>query len=161
MPAAIPVRAAPIPDRPAPQPESLADKYCKVVLDAATQARLAEERRAIADMEKELESRIVLLEKKTAEYKGWLQKRETFLARARENIVQIYSRMKTEAAAAQLTALNEDVAAAIIAKLDVKLASAIMNDMEPPKAARLTAMMSGAADFMERPTTSGNKDQAR
>jgi flagellar motility protein MotE (MotC chaperone) len=154
--------AAPVPDRPAPQlGDPLADQYCKIVLDAATQARLVEEKRALADMEKDLEGRVVLLEKKTAEYKDWLKKRDVFMAQARDNIVQIYSRMKSEAAAAQLVALNEEVAAAIVAKLDVKLASAVMSDMDPPKAARLTALMAAAAEITERAPTAASKDAAK
>jgi flagellar motility protein MotE (MotC chaperone) len=55
--------------------------------------------------------------------------------------------MKSEAAAAQLAAMPEISAAAIVAKLEPKAASGVLAEMDPVKAARLTTIMVGAAEL--------------
>ncbi len=64
-----------------------------------------------------------------------MAKREEFTAHATKSLVQIYGKMKPDAAAAQLMAMDEFVAAAIMSKLSTKDASLIMAEMEAAKAA--------------------------
>ena len=91
-------------------------------------------------------SEFELLEAKTAEYQKWLARRDEFSKRAQETVVTIYARMKPEAAAAQLVAMDEETAAAVLTKLDPRNASAILSEMEATQAARLAATIAGAAN---------------
>ncbi len=124
---------------------AVADNYCINIVDAAKSAWLETTKQSLADAEKELEGRIVALEAKTAEHKLWLNKREEFALRAKDGLLKIYGRMRPDAAAAQLVALDDLTAAAILSRLDPKVASQIMTEMEAVRAARLSAAMVGAA----------------
>jgi flagellar motility protein MotE (MotC chaperone) len=75
----------------------------------------------------------------------WVTRRDEFVKKARDNLVLIYSRMRPDAAAMQLTAMDEETAAAVLLKLEPRTASLILNEMEPAQAARLTGMIGGAA----------------
>lgn len=134
---------------PAELPETdvrLAREYCLNIADAAADARLAWQKKTLADLELEIAKRVELLEAKTAEYQKWLARRDEFSKKAQENVVTIYSRMKPDAAAAQLVAMDEEMAAAVLTKLDPRNASAILNEMEATQAARLTATIGSAAN---------------
>ena len=95
--------------------------------------------------EEEVAKRIEELNLKIAEYKKWLARRDDFSRKAEATVINIYAKMKPDAAAQQLTVLDEDIAAAVLTKLTPRTASAIMNEMEAKRAARLTAIITGAA----------------
>jgi flagellar motility protein MotE (MotC chaperone) len=124
--------------------EAKAGQYCTNIADAASDARFALQKQALADMEKEIEGRIKVLEAKRAEYEEWLRRRNEVLAKADETIVLIYSRMRPDAAALQLTNMDEEIAAAVIAKLNPRVASAVLNEMEPGRAAQLANVITDA-----------------
>ena len=85
------------------------------------------------------------LEAKRAEYEEWMKRRDQFMARASDNVVGIYSKMKPDAAAEQLTTMQADLAAAIMMKLEVKQSGLIMNEMDSEAAAKLAVIMAAAA----------------
>ena len=116
-------------------------QYCTNIADAAADARFAWQKQTLAALEKEIEERIKILERKRAEYEEWLRRRNDLLAKADESIVAIYSRMRPDAAALQLANMNDDIAAAILAKLNPRSASAVLNEMEPARAAQLTNIL--------------------
>ncbi|HEU0063115.1 MAG TPA: MotE family protein, partial [Hyphomicrobiaceae bacterium] len=120
-------------------------QYCVNVADATADARYAWQKKTLADLEQELDKRMVLLEAKAAETRDWLSRRDEFAKKARDGLVLIYARMRPDAAAAQLSAMDEETAAAVINRLDPRNASGIMSEMEPAKAARLTSIIAGAA----------------
>jgi flagellar motility protein MotE (MotC chaperone) len=136
-----------------------AEQYCSSVLDAATAAQLAQQKINLAKIEKQVDDRVALLAAKTEELKGWMAKREEFTAHATESLVQIYGKMKPDAAAAQLMAMDEFVAAAIMSKLSTKDASLIMAEMEAAKAARLSAVIAGAGEIAMKPERRANEQQ--
>jgi len=145
----IPVRSDGPPQQaaanaPAPLETPLARGYCANIGSLAADAKFAWQKKAIGELANELEERIVRLEAKTEEYKQWLARRDEFSKRVTENLVTIYSRMRAEAAGQQLTAMDEETAAAILLKLDPRISSAILNDMNAQHAARLTSIISGA-----------------
>jgi flagellar motility protein MotE (MotC chaperone) len=119
--------------------------YCSNIVDTAADARFAWQKQTIADLARDLDGRMKLLEEKTSEYKIWLQRRDEFIKRATDQLVKIYAKMKADAAAAQLVALDEETAAAVLAKLEPKTSSTILNEMDPVRAARLTGIIAGAA----------------
>jgi len=119
-------------------------QYCANIADEASDARFALQKQALADMEKEIEGRLKVLEAKRAEYEEWLRRRNEVLEKADETIVMIYSRMRPDAAALQLTNMDEEIAAAVIAKLNPRVASAVLNEMEPGRAAQLANVITDA-----------------
>ncbi|HEY0331537.1 MAG TPA: MotE family protein [Rhodopseudomonas sp.] len=128
---------------PAAPPESDAAKFCSNIADAALDARVAWQQKELQAAEDKLRQRIAELEAKRAEYEQWLKLREEFLKKAEDSVVEIYSRMEPEAAALQIASMADDTAAAVLAKLRVRNASAILNEMEPARGARLADTLAG------------------
>lgn len=125
-----------------------ADDYCANIANPAADARFAWQRKTLADMEQEIAKRIALLEEKTAEYQKWLARRDEFSKKANDTVLRIYARMRPDAAAAQLAALDGETAASVLTKLEPRAASLILNEMDPTEAVRLTATISGAGKVL-------------
>ncbi|WP_230533110.1 MotE family protein [Microvirga roseola] len=124
--------------------EGRVKQYCENIADAAADARFLLQKETLEKMEKEIDSRIKVLETKRAEYEDWLKRRNDFLAKADEAVVSIYSRMRPDAAALQLANMDEEIAAAILTKLNPRSSSSILNEMEPARAAQLTNVITDA-----------------
>lgn len=120
-------------------------RYCANVAPLAAEARIAWQTRRLTELEEQVKQRIAELDKKEAEARDWVTKRETMLNSASQDVVAIYGKMEPEAAAAQLASMDDATAVAILTKLTSHAASAILNEMEAAKAGRLTGIMSGAA----------------
>lgn len=123
--------------------ENDAALFCSNVADAAADARLAWQMRELEKAESSLRQRITELEAKRAEYEKWLTLRDDFLKKAEGGVVEIYSRMRPEAAAAQIAGMTDETAAAVLAKLTPKNSSAIFNEMDAARAAHLADMLGG------------------
>ena len=132
-----------------------AQKYCTNIADAAADARYSRQAAAIAELEKEIEERIKALEAKRAEYEDWLVRREDFLRKADESVVAIFTQMRPDAASQQMSVMDMAAAAAILVKLNPRIASAILNEMDPTKAAQLTTTMAGLAKPSDEAKTPG------
>ncbi len=143
-----PVKGSPAPTRKDAQAPR---DYCVNIVDAAADARVAWQRKMLAGAGEEIDKRIALLEEKTAEYKKWLARRDEFTKRANETVLKIYARMRPDAAALQLAALDEETAAAVLTKLEPRLASLILNDMDTGHAAKLTATIIGSGKVFPSP----------
>jgi len=133
-----------------PPDARLAQQYCVNIADPAADARFAWQAKTIADFEKELDKRVALLDAKTEELKAWMARRDEFSNKAQDKLVGLYSRMRPDAAALQLAAMDEITAAALVTKLEPKSASAVLNEMETERAARIAAIIAGAAKVPER-----------
>ena len=131
-----------------------AQAYCTNLADEAGDARFARKLARLQEAETQVNERLNALEAKRQEYEDWLTRREKFLKLAEENLVAIYSGMRPDAASAQLAAMHELQAAAVIAKVSPRTASAILNEMETKKAARIAAIMAGLSrdDIGEMPS---------
>ncbi len=119
--------------------------YCTNILDAVSEARAAFRLKKLKEVEAKLEDRITMLEEKSREVREWLEKRQKFVEMAQGQLVAIYKQMRPDAAALQISALDEMTAAAILLKLKPRTASAILNEMDPKLAARLASFVSYAA----------------
>jgi flagellar motility protein MotE (MotC chaperone) len=119
-------------------------QFCTNNAASAGQARVAWEAAKLKELEVKLKQRIDELESKRAEYEEWLRKRDEAMKKAVENVVAIYAKMRPEAAALQLAVLDDATAAGVLVKLKPSSASAILNEMDPGRAARLTAAMVGS-----------------
>ena len=133
--------------QPAPAPETSpgVKSYCDNIADAALDARFLSQKAELTRLEEELAQRTAQLEAKRAEYQEWLKRRDEFINKAEGSLVKLYSKIKPDSAAPQLAALDEEAAAALLLKLSAKVSSAILDQMETAKAARLISVMMGAA----------------
>lgn len=135
----------------APPELTPAEQYCSAIVDAAAAAQIAQQKANLEKAQKELDKRVELVVVKTEELKAWIKRREDFTRQATEQLVQIYGKMKPDAAATQLVIMNELVAAAILSKLQPKSTSLILAEMEASRAARLSAVIAGAGEIVGKP----------
>lgn len=152
-PAAAPLRPAKpgsvtVPPKPAPAQAAVpADNevalFCSNVADPAVDSRLAWQLKELEKAESQLRERIAEVEAKRAEYEKWMALRDDFLKKAEAQVVEIYSRMKPDAAATQIAGMADETAAAVLAKLSPRSSSAIFNEMETARAAHLADLLGG------------------
>ena len=129
----------------ASEPPSDQLRYCEAIHDTAREARAAWQAQALLEIEERIEARLADLARERAAYEDYIARRKEFLRRAEEAVIEIYARMRPDAAAAQLAAMDNQTASAVIAKLNPRQASAILNEMEPGRAALLTRTVAGSA----------------
>ncbi|MBX3582166.1 MAG: MotE family protein [Rhizobiaceae bacterium] len=121
------------------------ERFCTNIADAARDRRYALQTEELQALQQEIDKRIAVLEEKRAEYESWLKRREDFLAKARQDVVKIYSGMKADAAAERLAEMDAALAAAILMQIEPRKAGVILNEMERKSAARLTSIMASAS----------------
>lgn len=129
--------------KPKPPLPHEVQQFCANTASAAVDARVAWEAAKLAELETRLRQRIAEFEAKRADYEDWLHKHDEAMKEAKEDIVSIYSRMRPEAAAAQLADMDDVMAASVLAKLNSRSASAILAEMDPGRAARIANAMVG------------------
>jgi flagellar motility protein MotE (MotC chaperone) len=128
-----------------PEAAAAVQQFCASIGPSAIEARTAWLQKTTAELEQQLETRVAALEAKIAEHKEWLGKRQEFARKAGDGLVQVFTKLKPEAAAQQIAAMDEPLAAALLVRLDAKVASALLNEVPPAKAARLTSMFATVA----------------
>jgi flagellar motility protein MotE (MotC chaperone) len=148
---AAPFAGAQAQDTSAPRkasPESAAGpsltRYCANAGATVAELRLARQMKRLTELEAGVKMRVQQLEQKEAEVREWVSKRQSMLQKASDNTVAIFSKMDPEAAATRIGILEDEIAAAILAKLPPRAASAILNEMEVARAGKLTSILSGA-----------------
>ena len=124
------------PPAKAAEPPPTVKSYCENIADPALDARFLHQKGELTHLEEELAKKTVLLEAKKSEFQDWLKRRDDFISKAEGSLVKLYSKIKPDAAALQLAALDEEAAAALLLKLSAKSSSAILDQMETAKAAR-------------------------
>jgi len=121
-------------------------EFCTNIADAARDQRYLIQKKELEALQKDVDERIKTLEVRRAEYEDWLKRRNDFLKMAEGGLVEIYRKMKPDAAAAQLAAINPEIASAIIMKLPPRQSSTILGEMAADKAALLTRLIALAGD---------------
>lgn len=121
------------------------NEFCTNITDAARDRRHALQLQELETLRKDIDGRIAQLETKRAEYEDWLKRRQDFMKSAEAGVVDIYSRMKADAAAERLADVEPMLAAAILMKLNTRQAGVILNEMNRKAAAELTGIMAAAA----------------
>jgi flagellar motility protein MotE (MotC chaperone) len=119
------------------------ERFCANNTALLGDARLAWQAAKLRELEAEVRKRLDELETKKAEFVAWMRKRDEAMRQATDSVVAIYARMRPESAAQQLAAMDEAMAAAVLAKLPSRAAGVILNEMESGRAARLTRVMAG------------------
>jgi flagellar motility protein MotE (MotC chaperone) len=120
--------------------------FCTNIADAARDQRYLIQKQELETLQKDVDERIKVLETRRAEYEDWLKRRNDFLKMAEGGLVEIYRKMKPDAAAAQLAEINPEIASAIVMKLPPRQSSTILGEMPADKAAILTRIIAIAGD---------------
>ncbi|WP_298242390.1 hypothetical protein [uncultured Bradyrhizobium sp.] len=142
-PGSVTAPSKPAPPQAAASTENEVALFCSNVADPAADARLAWQLKELQKAENLLRERIAEVEAKRAEYEQWMALRDDFLKKAEASVVEIYSRMKPDAAATQIAGMADETAAAVLAKLSPRSSSAIFNEMDTARAAHLADLLGG------------------
>ena len=121
-------------------------KFCTNIADAARDQRYLLQKQELEKLQSDVDERIKTLEDRTAEYQDWLKRRDDFLARAKEGLVEIFKTMKPDAAAPQLEEMRMEIAAAIIMQLPPRQSALFLSEMDPQKAGMISTIISSASD---------------
>lgn len=125
-------------DAPAP---SDVERYCSAIADPAKDARVAIQTQRLQALEKEVDAKIDALEAKRREYQDWMQQRQAFLDSTSAIMVDIYAKMKPDAAASQLATIDREMAASVLTKLKSRTASTILSEMPANVASEIAALI--------------------
>jgi flagellar motility protein MotE (MotC chaperone) len=125
-------------------PDIEASRFCANAAPSIAEARIAWEKKQLDDLDAQVKQRLVALEKAEASLREWVAKRDAALMAANDNLVAIYAKMQPEAAAIQIAAMDDPMAAAILGKLKPGAAGAILNEMEAERASRLAVLLASA-----------------
>lgn len=148
-------KSKPVGMRKAKQPTSQAQQYCANIRDDVLEKRYAMKRREVValhedkklqleELRAEIQKRIDTLEVKRVDFEKWVVKREKFSAMATDSIVDIYTKMRPDAAASRLEELGDMLAAAILLKMSSRKAGVILNEMKAKKAAEITKVIASS-----------------
>lgn len=119
-------------------------KFCGNLDNQASDARYALQAKQLTELKADVEKRMLALEEKRKEYEMWLKRRDDFVNKAQDSLVDIISKMKPDAAAAQMSLIGDEAAAALILKLNPRVSSIILNEMPAEKAAKLARVIVGS-----------------
>jgi flagellar motility protein MotE (MotC chaperone) len=117
------------------------DDYCANIADLAADARYALQMKTLEDLQAKIDQKISLLEAKRAESEAFLKKRNDAIKETRQDLVEIFSKMKPDVAAAQFEILDVETSASILKQLNARVAGTILNEMKAPIAAAITVKM--------------------
>jgi flagellar motility protein MotE (MotC chaperone) len=126
-----------------------ADDYCANISDLAADARYVLQKKTLEDLQRKIDEKITLLEAKRAQSEEFLKKRDEAVQQTQKGLVDIFSKMKPDVAAAQFEILDVATSASILKQLNARVASTILNEMKAPVAAAITVKMA-------EPVTSAN-----
>lgn len=129
------------------------DRYCTNITDKAAEARYAMQTRELQQLRADVDSRIEQLDAKRKEYEVWLKRRDEFIDKAEDSLVGIISKMRPDAAAAQMALLGDEAAAALLLKLNPRVSSVILNEMPAEKSSRLARVIVGSRVVPEKERT--------
>ena len=127
-------------------PDAEASRFCANAAPSIAEARIAWETKQLSDLDAQVKQRLADLEKAEASVKDWVAKKDAALKSASDDLVAIYARMQPEAAATQIAAMDDQLAAAILGKLKAGVAGAILSEMEAERASKLATFLSATAD---------------
>ncbi len=122
------------------------DDYCANIADLAADARHVLQVKTLQDIQTQIDQKIVALEAKRAELEVILKRRDDTIMEAQKGLVDMFSKMKPDVAAAQLELLDVNTSASILKQLNARVASTIMNEMKAAVAAAITVKMAKPLD---------------
>lgn len=119
-----------------------AEKYCASIGTNTTQAANLLREQQLRELETQIEQRIKELDAKRAQVQQLIDKSEAIFSKADQSLIDLYSKMKPDAAASQIAKLDDDIAVALLVHVKTKEMSAIMDEMEPERGAVLAKKLS-------------------
>jgi flagellar motility protein MotE (MotC chaperone) len=123
-----------------------ASRFCANAAPSIAEARIAWQTKQLGELDAQVKQRLTDLEKAEASIKEWVAKKDAALKSASDDLVAIYAKMQPEAAATQIAAMDDQLAAAILGKLKAGVAGAILNEMEADRASKLATLLSATTD---------------
>lgn len=120
-----------------------AANFCAALRDPAAEARFAWQANTLKGLEAKLADTLKKLEERKAELQLLTDQRSAEARQADARMSDIFSRMRPDAAALQLAAMDQSAALAVLGKLSPRAASAVLNEMEASRAAQLAEAMGG------------------
>ena len=142
---------APAPAASAPVPTTDAQRFCQNVAAAAADARFALQTRRLNELQDAIAKRVAALEAKEAEVKAVLDAHAEAKREAEGALLAIYAKMRPDAAASQIAALDDAVAAALLRGLNARQSSAILGAIPADRAVKLAAAIAGLVPPPEPP----------
>lgn len=128
---------------------SLSEAYCVAIAEPARDARYRLQLRKLSEQEAAIKEQLTELMVASSELEAWLERRKAFQKRATDAIQLIYSNMRADAAAEQISLLDIETATSVVMQLDARTASDILSEMDAKKAARITATLARARGVTE------------
>ena len=122
---------------------------CTNISASVETERLSRQQKALTEIEAEIRKRLAALDAKESEVSSKIDRIETFEKKTDEALIAFYAGMKADAAAAQLSELEEDIAAGILLKLKTKSSSAILNEMQAERGAALIRRIGRLRQFAD------------
>jgi flagellar motility protein MotE (MotC chaperone) len=136
-----PAAAPPAPVAQPLPPVTEAQRYCDNIAAVAAEARFAWQTRKLTELQTQVAARVAELEKKQAALEASLAKRDDIMKRTEATLIAVYAKMAPDAAAAQLSLLEDNTAAAVLTQLSPRQASAILDEIKPERASQLVGAM--------------------
>lgn len=127
-------------------PKTLAQKFCGNIAAHAGQELLNWQSATLTRLKEEINGKIDELRQLQESQSQYERRQMEAKDRLSSSYVTIISRMRPDAAAAHLSAIDDAIAAKIVAQLEPKVASSIFNEMPASRAAKLADNMTGAHD---------------
>lgn len=124
-----------------------AQQYCANIAAAAGAARNVRQEKQLLEIEQQIARRLSELDAKRRELQEVLDRHDALVKRIDDGLVAIYARMRADSAAAQVAGMEEEVAAALLMRLQPKQSSSILNEMEASRAVALTKKIAGFSTF--------------
>ncbi|KQT86016.1 MotE family protein [Aurantimonas sp. Leaf443] len=124
----------------APEPSEV-ERYCAAIADPARDTRAGLQQKRLQELEAQVSAKVDELEAKRREYQDWLEQRRAFIESTSTIMLDIYAKMKPDAAASQLAGIERTTAASIIAKLKSRQAGDILAEMPAEVAAEIANLI--------------------
>lgn len=124
-----------------------AKNYCANIADVAKEQRMAWQLHNLVALQTDIDERTKKLQQLRADVRSWIEKRDKILLNVKAHIVSVYERMRPDAAAERLAKLDNDVAIALLTKMQPRIVGGILNEMEPDRASALTQGMASLVEL--------------
>lgn len=124
--------------------KSVGEQFCRNTANDASEARASWRNSLLEKTESQLLAKLAELKAEREAYTAQLDRYQSFLSSIESNVIEMYAKMRPEAAAQQLSLLDNNTAAAIMLRLKPRTASAILNEMVATRASELAALFASA-----------------
>lgn len=125
--------------------EDDAARYCTNITQEMQELRYRIKEEKLRQLQSEVEAKLAELDARRKELEEWVGLRDGFANRATGALVEIYQKMRPDAAAARLEEISPQLASSILLALPPAKAGVILNEMEPKRAAAVTMILAAAA----------------